>query len=69
MKPWYKSKTVWLNVIAVATAVICAMPGVIPTWAMSGIMAGFGAINVILRGSTSTALGKPEAPKEEEPTK
>lgn len=35
-KPWYQSKTIWLNVIAVAVFVVTglgAMPGIDPSWA------------------------------------
>lgn len=52
-KAWWKSKTLWFNVIAVAAAVAAYLDSL----ALGGALAiGIGVVNVILRFVTSTAL-------------
>lgn len=51
-KPWYKSKTVWANIIVVAVAIgiyLQSQPGVIPEQYAVYFAAFLGALNIVLR--------------------
>lgn len=63
-KPWYKSKTIWANVIVVAVAIgiyLQSQPGVIPEQYAVYFAAFLGALNIVLRflsDGTVTLRGK-----------
>lgn len=51
-KPWYESKTVWVNIIAIALAVgyyLLDTPGIVPAAYVTYVAAGLGVLNIILR--------------------
>lgn len=56
-KPWYKSKTIWVNAaVGVAMAVDYMLPGIaplLPPEVYSGILAG---VNIILRVFTEKGI-------------
>ena len=62
-KPWYKSKTIWFNVLTVAGAVMAGTTGLLPTLqaeftptTYNYLLFGFGVINVALRAVTKHGL-------------
>lgn len=58
VKPWYASRTVWINVLFVALAALDALqllPAVPPGWAPY-ILAAQGFLNVVLRLTTSSGI-------------
>lgn len=59
MKPFYASKTFWANVIVVAVAVLAylgAQPGLIPAEFGPWVLAGVGALNIVLRFMTNEPI-------------
>jgi len=51
-KPWYKSKTIWANVIVIVVAIglyLQTQPGVIPDQYAVYFAAFLGVLNIILR--------------------
>ena len=61
MKPWYKSKTVWFNVLTVGGAVAAGVVWLLPTLQLSTEdyqLALFivGIVNVALRSITTDAI-------------
>ncbi len=62
VKPWYKSKLVWFNVIvAVGTAAEASLHVIADNFSPEvyfGLILGITAVNVILRFATSTGIGK-----------
>ena len=61
-KKWYKSKTLWLNLIAVILATVegttQALDGVLPASAKATIFGVVGILNLVLRGMTDQKLVK-----------
>ncbi len=64
MKPWYKSKTMWFNIATVGGAVLAGVVGLLPTlqfmlspqaYAITFMV--IGAVNVLLRSITESAIG------------
>lgn len=62
-KPWYKSKTVWFNLISTAVVftdglatLIVGLNDFIPAEAYPWVLFGIGMTNLLLRAITSTAL-------------
>lgn len=65
-KPWYASKTIWLNLAVAAVAGIEAATGALqPAFGDNGLYAliatGLPVANMLLRGMTSQPLGKAES--------
>lgn len=63
-KPWYQSKTIWVNVAVASLAAVEAATGALkPALGDNGvyaiIAAGLPLANMILRVMTSQPLGKP----------
>ena len=63
MKPWYKSKTVWFNIITVGGAIAAAGVGLLPTLApllspnvFAIVTVTVGVVNIALRSMTSDAI-------------
>jgi hypothetical protein len=56
MKSWYKSKTIWLGVTTIVTAVISAVAGG-GSW-HEVVLAAVGAANILLRTQTEQPVGK-----------
>lgn len=72
MKPWYKSKTVWFNILTIGGAVVAGLGGILPalgpvlsaeTYQIVLFTVGF--INVTLRAVTTGPIdwGKQNEPK------
>jgi hypothetical protein len=68
VKPWYKSKTMWLNIATVGGAVVGGVVGLIPTLqplidptTYSVTMFIVGLANIVLRSITDTAIGNGDA--------
>ena len=58
VKPWYQSKTVWVNALIVLVAALDALrvlPYVPPDWAATALAVG-GVLNILLRLTTNTGL-------------
>lgn len=55
-KSIFKSKTFWVNFLTILTGVMAAFTSVIPHEVQGYILASVGAINVILRFLTKTAV-------------
>jgi hypothetical protein len=62
-KPWYKSKTIWFNILTILAAITAGVAGLIPTlqpWLTPKIytMTIFiiGMINVVLRAITDSGI-------------
>lgn len=55
-KPWYKSKTIWLGVLSVVTAVVSTLTDLNPT-ITSAILAGVGAAAIAIRATDKPAGG------------
>ena len=54
MKSWYKSKTLWVNVLSLAALAIQTKTGfVVSPEIQSAVLGG---LNIVLRGFTDTAL-------------
>ncbi|MFZ5784924.1 MAG: hypothetical protein ACOY3Y_00650 [Acidobacteriota bacterium] len=56
MKSWYESKTIWLGLATIATAVVSAVAGG-AGW-QQAILAAVGAANIFLRTQTDRPVGK-----------
>ncbi|HPM53155.1 MAG TPA: hypothetical protein PK282_13075, partial [Rhodoglobus sp.] len=56
MKSWYESKTIWLGVATIATAVVSALVGG-AGW-QEAVLAAIGAANVYLRTQTEKPVSK-----------
>jgi lysozyme family protein len=59
-KPWYKSKTVWFNILSIGGAILGGLLGVMPTvqpfltpMSYAIAMAVIGAGNIVLRAITT----------------
>jgi len=59
MKSWYVSKTIWLGVATIATAVVSAVGGG-AGW-QEAVLAAIGAVNIFLR--TQTDKDSPDSKK------
>lgn len=62
-KPWYKSKTVWVNVATVVAAMATGIETMLPTLApvidpvvMPWILVGVGVVNIALRAITEEGI-------------
>lgn len=55
MKAWYLSKTLWINLIAVASLMVPAVGAYVASHP-SAVVDGLGAINVLLRLLSSDKL-------------
>lgn len=70
LKPWFRSRTVWLNSLIIVLAALDALqllPAVPPGWAPY-ILAGQGFLNVVLRLTTSSGIaGFAPAPMRADP--
>jgi len=51
-KPWYKSKTVWFNVLVTASTVLSGVVGFIPS-TYAGAIVAVNVANVVLRAITN----------------
>ena len=62
IKPWYKSKLVWFNVIvAIGTAAEASLHVIADNFSPEvyfGLILGISGINVVLRFATSTGIQK-----------
>ena len=60
MKPWYSSKTIWINLIALVLAAVLEWLGKLPPEA--SLYASFGAfvVNIALRYVSSERIGNPD---------
>ncbi|HQG03891.1 MAG TPA: hypothetical protein PK838_06165 [Thermoleophilia bacterium] len=56
MKSWYESKTIWLGLATIATAVVSAVAGG-AGW-KEAVIAAVGAANIFLRTQTDKPVGK-----------
>jgi len=56
MKSWYTSKTIWLGIATIATAVVSAVAGG-AGW-QEAALAALGAANIFLRTQTDKPVGK-----------
>jgi hypothetical protein len=56
MKSWYESRTIWLGLATIATAVVSAVAGG-AGW-QQAILAAVGAANIFLRTQTDKPVGK-----------
>lgn len=70
-KPWYKSKTVWFNLLTVGGAVVTGVVGFLPTLQFlftpqtyAVVFAAVGLVNIVLRSITSDAIGLTNKDKE-----
>ena len=68
MKAWYKSKTMWVNLLIVGGAVVNGVVGLVPTLqplvepnTYNLVLFVIGIVNVILRAVTTTAVGAKDA--------
>jgi heme O synthase-like polyprenyltransferase len=55
MKKWYKSKTVWANIIGTASGIAALIAGDLAT---GGSVTAASVLNIILRVVTKQAIGK-----------
>ena len=58
IKPWYQSKTVWVNALIVGVAALDAfrlLPNIPPDWGAYALAVG-GVLNVVLRLTTSSGI-------------
>jgi len=60
MKPWYSSKTVWLNLIALVLAAVFEWFDKLPAEATTASMFGAFVVNIALRYVTSGRIGNPD---------
>lgn len=63
IKPWYQSKTIWLNIAAATLVGIEAATGALrPVFGENNfyvvIVGGLSVANMILRGMTNQSIGK-----------
>lgn len=56
MKRWYESKTIWLGLATITTAVISAVAGG-AGW-QEAVIAAIGAANIFVRTQTDKPIGK-----------
>ena len=56
MKKWYQSKTIWLGIGAVVTAVVSSLQAS-PDW-KTAVIAGLGAGGILLRALTTEGIIK-----------
>ena len=56
MKRWYESKTIWLGLATIATAVVSAVAGG-AGW-QEAVIAAIGAANIFVRTQTGKPIGK-----------
>lgn len=54
-KPWYASKTIWINILAVLAGVMASIQGLVEIGAPITIL---GIVDIILRVVTKQPLGK-----------
>ncbi len=67
-KPWYESKTVWLNALAILVAVgyyLLDQPGVVPAQYLVYATAIIGALNLVLRMLTTQPIELRKKPSDE----
>ncbi len=71
MKPWYKSKTIWVNSVAAGLIALEASTGVLKPllgdpfyMIMSAVLS---VVNAVLRTITKVPLGKPAETQETQP--
>jgi len=58
-KPWYKSKMIWANIIAVAVAILASLgtfPGLLPAEFSPWVLFVIGALNIVLRFLTNEPI-------------
>ena len=60
MKPWYKSRVVWFNILTIGGAVVSGVVGLLPTLELlippvvySITLFVLGVVNILLRGLTT----------------
>ena len=70
-KPWYKSKTVWFNLLTIGGAVLSGVAGLLPTIEVyftpkvyTFTLFGIGACNVVLRSITTGPINWKEDEKD-----
>lgn len=56
MKSWYKSKTIWLGLTTIVTAVVSSLVGG-ANW-HDAVLAAIGAANVLLRTQTDQPVSR-----------
>jgi hypothetical protein len=59
LKPWYKSKTIWINLATFVAGVAALLPeleGVVNEVTYSYLLVGIGIINVALRAMTDKGI-------------
>lgn len=59
MKPWYKSRAVWFNVIVAAAGALVAIPNLLPAWGYAIATVIVAVVNVLIRFDTDTAIAPP----------
>lgn len=55
IKPWYASKTIWINVIMTAVGIVAVLSSQYPDLAI--LVTITSVLNVILRSVTASAIG------------
>ena len=70
-KPWWESKTIWLNIVVGTIGVVEAssdvLKGIVPPEVMGGILVGAAMLNVVLRSVTGQPVAAKRAPPAHEP--
>lgn len=70
VKPWYASRTLWLNIASIVTTLatlglsnlsLLGLPDYALFWWMLGLTLVVNISNIVLRLSTTDAIGKPDA--------
>lgn len=69
MKPWWKSKTIWFNVLMAVSAVLTEVESWLadsvfntPEWATELIILFAAVVNIVLRMITHQGIRKPRVP-------
>lgn len=70
-KPWWESRTIWLNIVVGAVGVVEAssdvLKSIVPPEVLGGVLVGTALINVFLRSVTGQPVAAKRAPPAHEP--